>query len=179
MNIELTKQEIFFRKSMGVLCILFLLGVILFATIPDHLLSMINSVGTLFDLKRPLVPSAIPIDEGLWKGQIAKNVDGAPYDPGITKVPGTRLWIGLAVTMMFMISVIAGMNFINPRKYIGWVPLLLISKASTSVLGIIFYFGFGEYKYMSNIILTITDFPIFIFVLVIWLRAKSAQKELE
>ena len=175
MDIEWTKQEDFFRKSMGILCICFLLGALLFGVLHDGLLYVINEVGSLLNMKAPIVPSKITITKDMWETHIDKR-NTQPYSDDIRELPGTSLWVGLAVTMMIMIAVIAGMNFINPRKYIVWVPLLLISKFSTSVLGLLYYFFSA--KYLSNILMTVTDFPIFLFVLIIWLRARSSQKNL-
>jgi hypothetical protein len=175
MDVELTRQEVFFRKSMGVLCIMFLIGAVLFAVIPDHLLRAVNWTGNMFDLQAPVVPSKVTISKEMWETWIDPS-GTTPYSDEIRSVPGARIWVGLAVSMMIMITVIAGMNYLNPRKYIGWVPLLLISKGSTSALGLIYFFFFA--KYFSSLIMTLTDFPIFLFVLIIWLRARGAQKEL-
>ena len=176
MQIEYTREEVFFRKTMGILCILFLIGAVLFGMIPDEILRVLNWTGTLLGMKAPLVPTQVPISKELWTTLI-DPANTQPYTDDIMKWPGTGLWEGMSATMMIMITFIAGMNFINPRKYIGWVPILLVAKLSTSVLGLVFYFFHA--KYLSNIIMTITDFPIFLFILVVWLRARSAQKDLE
>jgi hypothetical protein len=175
-KIDPTHKELFFKKSMGVLCILFLIGALLFGLIPDKMLSTINWTGSLVGLQAPLVPSRVSITKDMWDTQIDKKRIQS-YSPTIRSWPGARLWVALAVSMMVMIAFIAGMNFINPRKYIGWIPLLLISKGTSSALGLAYFFFHA--KFLSNLILTIVDFPIFLFVLVIWLRARSAQKELE
>ena len=176
MDIELTRQEDIFRKSMGVLCILFLIGAVLFGVLHDELLRVMNWVGGLFGMQAPLVPTQIPINKEMWETLIDLG-NTQPFSDSLREFPGTSLWEGMSVTMMIMIAFIAGANFLNPRKYIGWIPILLVSKFTTSALGLLFFFFHA--KYLSNIIMTITDFPIFLFILVIWLRARSAQKDLE
>ncbi len=174
MKVEYTREEVFFRKAMGILCIMFLIGALLFALIPDPLLAAINWTGQWFGLKAPLVPTQISITKDVWNTLIDPR-HTAPYRDDISGWPGSSMYEGLAVTMMLMIAFIAGMNFLNPRKYISWVPLLLVSKGASSVLGLLFFFFHA--KYLSNLLLTITDFPIFIFILVIWLKARSSQHE--
>ena len=179
MNIELTRSENMFRKTMGILFILFLAGAIMFALIPDHALRLLNWVGNAFDLKKPLVPSQITITEVIWNTHIAKNVTPDGFKQGTTIVPGTRLWVGMAVAMMIMLCYITGMNFINPRKYMHLIPLLLLAKFSTSALGLAYFFTAKTFPFFSNLSLAIFDLPIFFLVLIVWLRAKSAKNRLD
>mgnify|MGYP001409533888 CR=1 FL=1 len=175
MDMDFTPKENFFRKSMGVLCLIFLLGAILFATIPDPLLRVFNWSGALLKMKAPLVPTQITINKDMWDSLIDPSNTEA-YSDQIREWPGPAIWIIMAVTMMLMIAFITGMNFINPRKYISWIPILLLSTASTSILGLLYFYF--QARYLSTLIIPIVDFPIFLFVLIIWLRARSDQGEL-
>lgn len=173
---DYTRQEMFFKKSMGILCILFLVGAILFAAIPDHLLRAVNWSSTFLKMKSPLVPSRISVDKQTWETFI-DPANTLAYSDAIRFVPGTKIWVSLAVAMMIMIAFIAGMNYLDPKKYMQWIPLLLISKGTTSVLGIIYFYASA--KYLSNLLLTLVDFPIFVFILVIWLMVRKSADTAE
>jgi len=179
MKIELTRSENTFRKVMGLLFVIFLISAVVFAIIPDHVLRLLNWVGNAFDLKKPLVPSQISITDEIWTTHVAKNVKHEGFKQGLTIVPGTRLWVGMAVTMMVMLMYITALNFLNPRKYMHLIPLLLLSKFTTSGLGFFYFFTAKTYPFFSNLALAIIDVPIFFLVLFVWLRARSAKGRLD
>lgn len=179
MNNELSKAEKFYRKSMGVLALMFLIGAVLFGLLPDHLLRVLNWTGAFLNMNQPLVHSQITVNAEQFN-QIQKDVKPQQqFKEGTKGIPGDRLWVGMSVTMMVMIFFIAFMNFVNPRKYMGWVPILLVSKFTTSALGFAYFFTAPTYKYLSALIMPITDLPIFFFILVIWLRARSSKNKFD
>ncbi len=153
MSDYLAPQEVQFKKVMGILGIIFLIAGALFAVIPEHFQVLFNYAGEL--LKMPKAPVAMEITSNIAE---EKGAD--------------RLYVGMACAMMMMLVVICFANYFNPRKYMGWIPLLLVAKLTTTLLSVAFYL-WAE-SYLSNLIAAFTDFPIFLVVLVFWLRARSA-----
>ncbi len=153
---NLAPREVQFKKLMGILGIIFLIGGVLFAVIPEHFQVLLNYTGAMFGLDK--APVAM---------EITSNIIGQERG-------ADRLYVILACSMMMMITVISFACFFDPRKYIGWIPLLLISKITTSVLAVAFYFWAD--RYFANLVAVFTDFPIFVLVLVFWLRARGAEQ---
>jgi len=172
MNFEITSADLFFKKSMGVLGIIFLIGAILFALIPEQLESMLNWFAGIIKMDKAPVVKNIPVS-AYWA---VLNNDN-PIPPEMGALPSQRLWNGLSVAMMVMITVICLACYVNAKKYMNWVPLLLISKGTSSLMGLFTYFY--VHKYLTNLIALITDFPIFLFVLFIYLRALNAKTSMQ
>ena len=175
MKTELFQQEIFYKKAMGILAILYLIFAVLIAVIPGSLLNASNVVGGLFKLPAPIVPEHVVVS-----GQLVKEIYPGQDSITTTDVPvewvGNRSWVIMAVTWMLVAAFILLMNFIDPRKYIGWVPLVLMAEGISSVLGLVYFFFSA--KYFSSLLMPIFGLPTFAFILYAWLRARSAQKEL-
>ena len=138
----------FFRRSMGVLGAAFFVGGFLFLIFPDQFIQMTN-----------------------WFPR-----GGAAAAPVVSPASPPRLWPILTFTMMMMIAAISGLNWLDPRKYHGWVPLLLFAKACSSLTGLL-VFWLSSTGYLADLLSFLTDFPIFLFVLVIYLRARPELAE--
>lgn len=163
----------FYRRSMGALAIIFLVAGFLFLLVPDKTVSMINwfarSPGAV--TKAPVV-SALDRDvmwDTLYPEQPRTMLEMSVLGPH-------RLWVVLAFSMMMMITLICLMNWINPYKYHGWVPILLFSKACSSITGMVVY-QVSPFHYLADLTIFITDFPMFLFILVVYLLSRSALRE--
>jgi len=109
-----------------------------------------------------------------------QNLQPFPFEKGKTPegkdfIAPHRLWVSLAFSMMIMISFICLMNFLDPKKYIGWTPILILSKFVSSTTGLIAFWA-GE-RYFADLIVFITDFPLFVFIVIIYWRAKSSAEQ--
>jgi hypothetical protein len=163
----------FYRKSMTVLAVVFFVAGLLFLLAPDAVVRTTNWASKISSstMEAPVV-SDLAID-GAWNNQYLKNNgDGSAMEQ---MIPG-RLWAILSFTMMMMITVICAANAINPYRYVGWVPLLIFSKLCSSVTGLL-VFKIGDGHYMSDLSAFATDFPLFVFILVLYLLARGTLNE--
>jgi hypothetical protein len=161
----------FFRRAMGVLAVLFFLGGWLFLLFPDPLIRGINLfAGDSAGVARAPVVSRMPADL-VWKsaGMYGEETNSRPPADAIAPA---RIWSILTFTMMMMITVISALNWLDPRKYFSWVPLLLFSKACSSVTGLLVYWV-SRFKYLTDLTSFLVDMPIFLLVLVLYLRTRS------
>ncbi len=78
-------------------------------------------------------------------------------------------WVPLSVSMMTMITVICALAWRDVRRYRVLVPILLVSKAASSVVGL------GTWLLSSHgfhdLVVFLTDFPIFVLCAVMYWRA--------
>ena len=158
----------FFRQSMGVLALCFLVGGFLFLIFPDQIIQATNWFARGGAKDAPVV-SAIDMNAATR----ATTGAGAAL-PQFVGPP--RLWPILSFTMMMMITVICALNWLDPRKYYTWVPLLLFSKACSSMTALL-VFWISKYDYLADLLGLVVDFPIFLLILFIYLRARSELAE--
>ena len=154
---NLTRQETQFKNLMGLLAVLFLMTALLFAFIPEQMTMLSNFVSGM-----------IKMDEAPIVRDITLNTTG-------TMRVMDRGYVTLSVAGMAMLFFIAVMCFINPVKYQIYIPILLVGKFISTAVGLCFYFWVA--KYLTHLIMPLTDFPIFVIVLIFWLRAKYSNPE--
>jgi len=163
-----SKAEDQFRKVMGVFGLAFLIGAVLFAVVPDTIVSIVNWVGGLFsDQSIAPIISKIGADK-YWD---VFYTGTAEMEIG-TKLPSHGMYVTLAVAFMTMLTVICFLIFYDPRAYGSWALLVVIGKLTSSLTGLGFYLW--VHPYFANLVVMITDFPIALVVLFFWLRARSS-----
>lgn len=91
---------------------------------------------------------------------------------GFAKTTPTTIggpWVPLAVSMMVMITVICALAWRDVRRYRALIPILLVSKAASSAVGL------GTWLLHSHgfhdLVVFLTDFPIFVLCAVMYWRA--------
>ncbi len=97
---------------------------------------------------------------------------------GIEVIPPSSeyFWLPLASSMMVMLTLLAFGAAASPQnKMLAWVQI--VSKFCSS-MGYLYYFLFSAH-YFAYLAGFITDFPIFLFVLYMSLRAFRALKHVE
>ncbi len=108
---------------------------------------------------------------------------GIPASPP----PDGNKWFYLTLTnsMMVMIAYISFTVALKPSKYFLYLPILILSKFTSSITGLVFYFattcrtpaclyegGLDGAPYFSNLLVFITDFPLGVIALVLYLKGK-------
>lgn len=95
-------------------------------------------------------------------GEWAGFANTAPPTPG-------GPWVPLSVSMMVMITVICALAWRDVRRYRVLLPILLVSKAASSAVGL------GTWLLHSHgfhdLVVFLTDFPIFVLCAVMYWRA--------
>jgi hypothetical protein len=142
----------FFRRSMGFLAICFFVGGFLFLIFPDRLIQVTNWIPRGEAPAAPLVSL-----------------------PPLSQAP-PRLWPILSFTMMMMITTISALVWLDPKKYQAFVPLVLFSKACSSLTSLLVYWIAGH-GYVADILGLFVDLPIFLFILIAYLRARPELAE--
>lgn len=140
----LTGPERQVRALMGVYTVLFVLSGLTMAFAPDFVLDQMNSASR-------------------W---VAPSLAEAPHDRG-------RVWVSLTVSMMAMISTISALNWRDVRANRGLIPLLILSKAASSVMGL-GYFLAAETKYFADLAVFLIDFPLFVTTAAFYRRLMRA-----
>ena len=78
-------------------------------------------------------------------------------------------WVPLSVSMMVMITVICALAWRDVRRYRVLIPILLVSKAASSAVGL------GTWLLHSHgfhdLVVFLTDFPILVLCAVMYWRA--------
>lgn len=78
-------------------------------------------------------------------------------------------WVPLSVSMMAMITVICALAWRDVRRYRLLVPILLVSKAASSAVGLGRFFL--DTRSFLDFVAFATDFPIFLLCAVMYWRA--------
>ncbi len=86
-----------------------------------------------------------------------------------------RFYLNLANSMMVMITYISLAIYFNPKKNFCLLPVLIVSKYTSSIFGVLFFI-FTE-KYFSYLVIFITDFPLALIAtyLYLWLRKEVRE----
>lgn len=83
-------------------------------------------------------------------------------------------WVPLSVSMMVMITVICALAWRDVRRYRNLIPILLVSKAASSLVGI------GTFLLASrafhDFVVFATDFPIFLLCAIMYGRAAPRRQ---
>jgi hypothetical protein len=78
-------------------------------------------------------------------------------------------WVPLSVSMMAMITVICALAWRDVRHNRPLIPILLVSKAASSVVGLGTFLVAG--RGFHDLVVFVTDFPIFLLCAVMFWRA--------
>ena len=81
-----------------------------------------------------------------------------------------RFYLDLTNSMMVMITFISLAIYFNPRKNLCLMPVLIVSKYTSSIFGVLFFLL--TEKYFSYIVIFLTDFPLAVIAtyLYLWVR---------
>ncbi len=142
---DLTPAERRLRALMGVYFLLFAPSGLVFALAPNSVAEWVNWVSA-----------------GIWP-----SLPPAPAEE-------TRIWVSLSVAMMAMIAVIAAMVWRDVRRNARLVPLILLSKLTSSVMGA-GTFILAEKRYLVDLTVFTTDFPLFVLAAWLYRRAVSSR----
>lgn len=78
-------------------------------------------------------------------------------------------WVPLSVSMMVMITVICALAWRDVRRHRALIPILLVSKGTSSLVGLGIYLTAS--RSFHDFVAFATDFPIFLLCLVMYRRA--------
>ncbi len=161
-----SKAEEQFRKVMGVLSALFLIGAVVFIFVPDVVIRVINFVAGIYPASRAPIISLISADK--YNDVFYQGV----AIPLGARLPSHGMYVSLAVAFMVLVAVMAGLIFYDQRKYNQLAWLLIIGKATSGLVGLGYYLW--SYHYLANLIVPITDLPIALVILFFFLRARGS-----
>lgn len=145
-DVPFNQAERFLKSLMGILAIIFIATALVFALFSGTLVSLLNS----------------PI------GKVFKL-----YSEDICQVPEQRLYVALSVSLMVVLVYLCFLVWKDPRKNLSFIPVILISKLTSSLMAVVY---FANSKTFVNLIAFITDFPIFVIVLIAYLWVLGHKK---
>ncbi len=79
-----------------------------------------------------------------------------------------KFWLVLTSSMMLMLTVLCGLAAFDPRQFMAMVIVVLASKLCSTTLYLIF---FAQKKYFAYLVGALTDGPLFIVTLIIFIQA--------
>lgn len=167
---NLSVQELQFKKVMGVLAILFFIALGIIAIIPEWYTHGVNFVAKVFGQPQAPVTMRVPA-EAVW-GAVYVNAERPANTPA--KPYAERTHVAFTCTSLLLLTLIAAGCWINPRRYMEYIPVLLFVKLVPSIFSLGFYFFVA--KYFIHLLTPILDVPLFVLILVMWLRAKGPAK---
>ena len=85
-----------------------------------------------------------------------------------------RFYLDLTNSMMVMISFISLAIYVNPRKNFCLLPVLILSKYTSSTFGVLFFLL--TEKYFSYLVIFITDFPLAVIATYLYIWVKKERK---
>ncbi len=168
MNGSLSLQELKFKKAMGIMAVIFFVSTLLFAIIPEELVRVNNFFGGILSLEKAPVPKEIPV-QSVWPVLYEGKSAPANHDPLVAD----RGYLGMACGMAFLLAVICLQIFLDPRRYMNWVPIVLLGLASTSLFGLLFFCLSAGY--LSNLIYPLFNLVLFAVIFFFYFRAKKAM----
>ena len=115
-----------------------------FALLPDQILHVVNAVAQRVT---PWLPPAGPLRE--------------------------RFWVALAFSMMMTIAALCFIASLNIRRNKGYVVLLLIAKAA-STLSALAYFASPTHRQFASLVIVLVDGSLFCLTLYFFVRAQRA-----
>lgn len=143
----LTRAERGFRLWMYISAWMYGLSGLFFLVVGSRIAPFVNTVSERFTA---LPPYPLP----------AAGAEGA-------------FWQALSLSMMAMITWICRAAYLDPRRNGRLVPLLLLSKFCSSAFYIAFFAARGHLVCLVGFL---TDFPLFVATLVLWLPAAAGDK---
>ncbi len=120
-----------------------------------------------FLLIGPYIPAAI--------NAVSRFISPLPLYPLPANVPEGAFWRILSVSMMAMITWIAVQTYRDPRRHANLVPILLVSKACSTVCYTVFFIMYGHLAYIVGFM---TDGPIFLVTAGLWYAAAGGDRYL-
>lgn len=144
-----TPAERVFRGWMLISAVMYALGAASFLLIGSSISGVINAISR-YTLPLPLYPMPVDSPEGAF-------------------------WRVLAVSMMAMITWISVQAYRDPRRHGNLIPVLLLSKACSTVCYTAFFIMHGHLAYLVG---CLTDGPIFIVTAVLWYAAAGGERNL-
>jgi len=108
------------------------------------------------------------------------------FNMAVTDSQGGKFWLVLATSMMTNISFLSWGLYRNPVKNSNYLLPLIISKLTSSILGLIIFvigiaapslFSFDGVGSLAILIIFITDFPLGVWVIILHLKVKSEDKK--
>lgn len=145
-DITLNPAERFLKSLMGILTVIFIGTAFVFIAFSGTLVSLLNS----------------PI------GKVFKL-----YSENVCQVPEQRLYVTLSVSLMVVLIYLCFLVWKNPRKNLALIPIVLASKLTSSLMAVLY---FAKSKTLVNLTAFITDFPIFVIVLIAYLWVLGKKK---
>lgn len=97
---------------------------------------------------------------------IFPNLQPAPYST-------EKFWLSLANSMMLMIAYMSFKVWQDVRQNINYVPVILLSKIASSISGLVFFLM--EPRLFVHLVVFISDFPIFVIVLLFYSKVKKCK----
>ena len=85
--------------------------------------------------------------------------------------PPERFWLALTTSMMANISVISFLVWRDVKRFKLLMIPLLVSKLTSSIMGLAFYFGAAHY--FSHLVIFATDFPLFVVGTVFYVKIRE------
>lgn len=147
---ELSRSERLLKNTALVYAVLFTGAVLVFIFAPGPLFSTINA------LSRALLPSLPPA-----------------ADSG-------KFWLSMTVSMMATIIALSLFIFGDVKRYYMMSLPLVVAKFTSSFFGLSFFLlGFItpdlNTHTLANLVIFISDFPLGVFMLVVWKSVKNSQ----
>jgi predicted neutral ceramidase superfamily lipid hydrolase len=92
---------------------------------------------------------------------------------GKTPLPNQNFYLALTNALMLMIVYMSYMVWKDVKKNLNMVPALIICKFVSSVTGLLFFIFSA--RYFAYLVVTITDFPIFLVLYILYRRVRGAK----
>jgi hypothetical protein len=148
---ELSRSERLLKNTALVYAVLFIGAVLVFIFAPGPLFAIINALSTrLF----PALPLAA--DSG-------------------------KFWLSMTVSMMATITALSLFIYRDVKRYYMMALPLVVAKFTSSFFGLAFFLlglinpGLNTHT-LANLIIFISDFPLGLFLLLVWKSVKSGKK---
>ncbi len=95
--------------------------------------------------------------------------------PALPPAPDTgKFWLSMTISMMATIITLSLMMFRHPGHYYMMALPLVVAKFASSFFGLAFFvsgfFHASGDNTLANLIIFVTDFPLGVFMLVVWKR---------
>ncbi len=89
-----------------------------------------------------------------------------------TPLPAEEFYLALTNSMMLMLVYISFCVYVDVKKNINMVPIVIFSKFISSLTGLLLFVF--SVRYFAYLVIPISDFPICVIVAIMYSRAKKA-----